>query len=670
MSISVALYQRFYLLTIVCWLGLVAASAWWGWGNSAKHVDQLARSEALANFNKDVGFRLWATSHGGVYVPVTERTPPNRYLEHIPERDIETPSGKKLTLMNPAYMVRQLHEDFAQLYGIQGRITSLKLLNPHNIADEWEAAALRAFETGAKEVFEYQQIDGTPYLRLMRPLVTQQGCLKCHEHQGYKVGDVRGGVGVNVPLTTLYRHRRAAQSYLVIQHLVVGLLGLGMIIFAGRRLGAELGRRIAVESEMRQTQQQLQRSESQLRLLMNSATEGMIGTDEQGICTFVNHAAVAILGVSEASVLGADLHQFLRHERAVDHQLAVDCPLFQAAMAGEVVHREETQLCGLRGEGIPLEYWLHPIRDGDDAAPVGVICTFIDISERVVAQQQLQATLSSLDDTVRQRTSELEGRIAEVHRTRLALFEAEKLASMGRMVAGLAHEINTPLGIAVGGSSHISIGVERLSQLLRQDEVSEEEILPLMSGIEAAAKLTLTNLQRSAALVGRMRHTVLNNPAEPPHRLSVSQTLQDCLWMQELVMQNPNISTHIHCQEGVEWFGRAQELCQVISSLLENSLKHGFGDPQQHYSIDIDATQQGDELVILFQDDGTGIDEALRPHLFEPFAGGMRTGAGSGLGLFITFNLVTVQMHGSITYEAREGGGTLFTIRLPVSMHG
>ena len=86
-------------------------------------------------------------------------------------------------------------ENYSALYNIKDRITSLKPLNPDNTPDEWERSALLALEDGVKEVSEIKNIDDEPYLRFMQPMITKEACLKCHKHQGYKVGDVRGGVG-------------------------------------------------------------------------------------------------------------------------------------------------------------------------------------------------------------------------------------------------------------------------------------------------------------------------------------------------------------------------------------------------------------------------------------------------------------------------------------------
>lgn len=153
---------------------------------------EFAHTEALASYNKDLVYRRWATLHGGVYVPVTEKTPSNPYLSNVTERDITTPSGRALTLMNPAYMTRQVHELAREQYSVKGHITSLKLIRPQNKPDEWEKAALLSFESGTKEKYDVALIQGEEYLRLMRPMFVEKGCLKCHGYQDYQVGDVRG----------------------------------------------------------------------------------------------------------------------------------------------------------------------------------------------------------------------------------------------------------------------------------------------------------------------------------------------------------------------------------------------------------------------------------------------------------------------------------------------
>lgn len=134
MDRSLITKKRFLLkmaiTVLVLWTIVFVTLFSWSVSVTDAHVIKLAEMEAKANFNKDIALRNWNAKRGGVYVTVSPSTPPNPYLKHIPNRDIITSDGKLLTLMNPAYMLRQNMDEFSQLYGIKGRITSLKPLNP------------------------------------------------------------------------------------------------------------------------------------------------------------------------------------------------------------------------------------------------------------------------------------------------------------------------------------------------------------------------------------------------------------------------------------------------------------------------------------------------------------------------------------------------------------
>ncbi|MDH3972822.1 MAG: PAS domain S-box protein [Deltaproteobacteria bacterium] len=228
--------KKYTWFIVIGWTVLFLAFLVWDIDHIRENTRRLAIKEARANFNKDQAFRYWSASHGGAYVAVDEKTPPNPYLKHIPERDIRTPSGKQLTLMNPAYMVRQMNEFFKKEYGISGHITSLKLHNPANVPDEWERKALEAFERGEKEVLQFSAIKGEPYIRLMQPMVVKEDCLKCHDYQGYKVGDIRGGVSVSIPLSDMLAYERRAIAGQSLSHGLIWFLGLIGIAFASVRL--------------------------------------------------------------------------------------------------------------------------------------------------------------------------------------------------------------------------------------------------------------------------------------------------------------------------------------------------------------------------------------------------------------------------------------------------
>ncbi len=174
------------------WTAIVLVLLVWSVLQEKKDSLEKARLWARTYYDKDLLYRRWNASHGGVYVPVGKNSSPSPYLAQIPERDVRTPSGRLLTLVNPAYMIRQVNALAQDPYQAKGHLTSLKPLRPENRADAWETSALEAFVKGQSEVSSVEKIKGQSYLRLMRPLIAKPECLSCHGAQGYKVGEVLG----------------------------------------------------------------------------------------------------------------------------------------------------------------------------------------------------------------------------------------------------------------------------------------------------------------------------------------------------------------------------------------------------------------------------------------------------------------------------------------------
>ncbi len=217
----------------------------------------IVKNSVVASFNKDTVYRYWATKHGGVYVPVTAETPPNPYLAHIPERDIVTPSGRKLTLINPAYMTRQVHEIGKKRYGHRGHITSLRPIRSQNAPDDWEREALLSFEKGVPEVAELTELSGQTYYRSMRPFITEKGCLKCHAQQGYKEGDIRGGISHSISWQPIRRALVANFIVICLAYLFMLCLGLlGMRYSYNRITGHQLKRK-QIECSLKEKNNQL-----------------------------------------------------------------------------------------------------------------------------------------------------------------------------------------------------------------------------------------------------------------------------------------------------------------------------------------------------------------------------------------------------------------------------
>ena len=234
--------RRHFVSLAIVWTLLVLVIYAFAVHNEREAIIDTAGTAARTAYEKDIVYRNWAAIHGGVYVPVSEAWPPNPYLDS-PERDITTPSGRALTLVNPAYMTRQVHEIFVRKTGIRTRLTSLAPLNPHNAPDDWEREALSRIADGAAEVSGIDSVAGTEVFRLMGRLVTEESCLACHAKQGYRLGDVRGGISVSLPMAPYWAVLRGQIARLSLTGVFVWLAGLGGLGLSTRRIGREMRRR-------------------------------------------------------------------------------------------------------------------------------------------------------------------------------------------------------------------------------------------------------------------------------------------------------------------------------------------------------------------------------------------------------------------------------------------
>jgi len=277
------------------WTLLALALVGWQMYGSQATAWAMAKNLAEESYRKDILYRRWAAEQGGVYRPITEQTLPNSHLD-APDPDSTTSSGRALTLINPAHMTRQVHELEATTHTIRGHITSLNPIRPDNAPDDWERRALHAFERGQSEVVSLENIDGETYLRLIRPMITERACLKCHAQQGYREGDIRGGISVSV-LWRPYRQTINNQWVIAVTGYgavwVLGLLGLGWIC---RQLDSHL-------AERQQQEEALRYSEAKLKSIFRAAPVG-IGLIDNRVILEANPTLCQMTGYSREELCG------------------------------------------------------------------------------------------------------------------------------------------------------------------------------------------------------------------------------------------------------------------------------------------------------------------------------------------------------------------------------
>lgn len=206
-------------------------------------ADESARIEAKAHFNEVVNVRHWVASLGGIYAPVTQDTLPNPFLEgRVPERDVVTPQGQSLTLLNPAYVTRLLSKSLLKDHDVHGHLVSTEPVWDKNMADPWEVRAIEAFVRENKdEILEIAPREGRDHMRYIAPLYLEPVCMGCHEEQG-EVGDLRGAISVSISMAPHYDLARNQIMILGLAYGGIWGIGLGGIFLFGGKLRATIGK--------------------------------------------------------------------------------------------------------------------------------------------------------------------------------------------------------------------------------------------------------------------------------------------------------------------------------------------------------------------------------------------------------------------------------------------
>lgn len=465
---------RFISILMFCWFAAVTSSLLWNWSKVETIVAELASKEARSHYEKDQIIRLWGAMHGGVYVPPSEHTPPNPHLKFLKRRDVTTTSGMKLTLINPAYMTRQMYELAAKQHGVQGHITSLDPIRPENTPDQWEREALLAFEKGETERLAISNLRGEPYLRYMRPMIAKKPCLKCHEKQGYKEGDVRGGLAVSVPLKPYHEYARNQQQPLFVGHLAIGILGLIGLWAVGQRL------RHSAEA-LQQAKVAAEHIAAKDELLLSNLGEGVYGVDPDGNCTFINPSALTMLQLSEEEVIGKDQHKVFHSTRTDGSTYAYnDCPVHKTLRDR---HERKAEDAFLRnGQLFPVHLHVTPMTQNGEL--VGAVVVFQDISKQKAAEKQIHQ-LAYYDSL-----TELPNRALLLDRFNHAMSQAKRFRrSLAVLFLDLDHfkKINDTHGHTVGDELLVQAASKLINCVRKVDTVSRtggDEFIILLSEIE------------------------------------------------------------------------------------------------------------------------------------------------------------------------------------------
>ena len=295
-----------------------------------------------------------------------------------------------------------------------------------------------------------------------------------------------------------------------------------------------------------------------------------------------------------------------------------------------------------------------------------------EINEREQAQQELTLLNEELEERVRHRTQELhqsnedlQNTMRELEQTQNYLVESEKMASLGQLVAGVAHEINTPVGVAVTAASYLQEQTEQVNRRFLDGALRRQEMTDYVATSQESTRMILGNLQRAATLIKNFKQVAVDQSSEEKRVFPLKEYLTDVVSsLTPKLKKRPELTVEIAGDDDVRLNSYPGVLSQIVSNLIMNSLRHGF-EPGQSGKIRLQFAVKHDQLRMTYRDSGKGVDAAVLKKMFDPFYTTRRAEGGSGLGLYIVFNLVTQKLKGTIKCESEQGHGIAFFINIP-----
>jgi len=594
------------LLFASCWTLVIIISLGWNISQRKNEIIEVATNEAQTIFEKDLVYYKWATSHKGVYVPLTQKTQPNPYLENLPESSAMTATGEALTLVNPEYMIRQVYEMKTDQLGALGHITSLDPIRDENAADAWESMALESFEEGETQVTAVQHIQGQPYLRIMRPMVTEAGCLKCHLQQGYELGDIRGGISVAVPMGVLFSIYREDILVLALAHGPIWLLGLLGIFFSSHRINQSMHKR--------------EEAETKIRSIIDNMLDGLLTMTEDGTIESLNSAACELFGRTRNESLEENIAQLIQFPGI--SQTAENGNKKQQPNISSMVGTQQ-ELTGIRTDGstFPLEISLSEMPLDVDRL---FIATVRDITEEKIRKSEALRT--------------------------------GQLAAIGELAAGVAHEINNPIN-----------GIINYAQILldnaddKYDELDMDFMSRIIKESERIAVIVGNLLSFARQRDDIVEDVSLKEIIEDSVSLLMHQFQKDGIHLEvEIPEDLPTISANPQ---------QLQQVIVNLLTNASYALNQRYPESNSNKRLRINCHRQTANgkkyLRAIVTDWGVGIPQDIIDHIFDSLFTTKPPGKGTGLGLSISKGLVR-DHQGFLSIESTPGGPTVATVDLPV----
>jgi len=295
------------------------------------------------------------------------------------------------------------------------------------------------------------------------------------------------------------------------------------------------------------------------------------------------------------------------------------------------------------------------------------------ITKLGLAEQQSLKLNIELEDKVNTRTAALKesnqdllSTLEELHQFQDQLVESEKMASLGDMVAGVAHEVNTPIGLGVTASTLLSDRLEELKQAFDDKTLKSSQLKRFLTEGHENVGIIYRNLNRAAELISSFKKVAVDQSSEDIRQFNMAELLHEVLLTLAPQIRNTPYSIEFDCPDDLFIVSKPGPINQILINLILNSIIHGF-ENRNYGTINIHIMQLSEQLNVIYRDDGKGIDSSIKSKIFDPFTTTKRGEGGSGLGLHLVYNLVTQALGGTINLENDVEIGASFEINFPIN---
>jgi PAS domain S-box-containing protein len=411
----------------------------------------------------------------------------------------------------------------------------------------------------------------------------------------------------------------------------------------------------------------LQAAQWRLQRLIEALSEGVLFHDASGTLLECNEAATQIFGLTQEQMMRKvplPEHWKLAHPdgRAVRQK---ELPGMRALAQRALVQRQLLRLTRPDGS----ERWLSanatPLSLPGQDDPYAVVTSIVDVTDQVLSQERAVQAQVELERKVAERTRHLDDALTKLQGMQMELVEAQKLSSLGSMVAGISHELNTPIGNAVTTASSLQHLMFQTSQTLSSASVSRTALQQALATGQEMAELILKSTEKASTLIRSFKRVAVDDTSQQRRPFELGQLVDDLLRTLNPTLKKCDWTMDVSIETELVMDSFPGPLDQVLTNLIQNAQVHAFPGGRAG-TLRITAQRQGEHVEIQVQDDGVGMSADVVPRVFEPFFTTRLGLGGSGLGLSIVRTLVTQKLGGTIHLQSKSGVGSTFTLRLPL----